>query len=268
VTGTGTGVRTGIRVGRLGSGAAGLAGLLVLVEAAPRLGLVSADHLPPSSTIGVALAGELVSPGFWSALGSTLLGWGIGLLIAAGLALTAGVIIGSVPLLREATASTIEFLRPIPSVALIPLAALMYGSEIGSTLLLVGYAAFWQLLIQVLYGVADVDPVARDTARAYRLSRWDRITFLTIPSALPYIMTGLRLAAAVALILAITAELIIGGPGLGREIGTARSSGAVPTVYALVVAAGLIGVGINAAIRLLERHVLAWHPSVRGEATR
>jgi ABC-type nitrate/sulfonate/bicarbonate transport system permease component len=78
-------------------------------------------------------------------------------------------------------------------------------------------------------------------------------------------MTGFRLAAAVALILAITAELIIGNPGLGREIAVAQTSGAVATMYALVVVAGLLGVAVNLAARALERRVLAWHPSTRRE---
>jgi ABC-type nitrate/sulfonate/bicarbonate transport system permease component len=78
-------------------------------------------------------------------------------------------------------------------------------------------------------------------------------------------MTGLRLAAAVAFILAVTAELVIGGPGLGQQIAVAQSSGAISTVYALIVVAGLIGIVVNAAVRLLERRVLAWHPAMRAE---
>jgi ABC-type nitrate/sulfonate/bicarbonate transport system permease component len=63
----------------------------------------------------------------------------------------------------------------------------------------------------------------------------------------------------------VTAELVIGSPGLGAEIQVAQSSGAVPTVYALIVVAGVVGIGVNAAVRLLERRVLAWHPAVRSE---
>jgi ABC-type nitrate/sulfonate/bicarbonate transport system permease component len=248
-------------------GGLGLLGFLLVLEAVPRVGLVSERYLPPASDILRQLARTLNGLTFWSALADTLKGWGIGLAIALVMALTLGMVIGSVPWLRAATSSTIEFLRPIPSVALIPLAVLMFGTKLQSTLLLVTYAAFWQVLIQVLYGVADVDPVAQDTARSYRLGRWARIRYLVWPTALPYVMTGLRLAAAVALILAITAELIIGSPGLGREIAVAQSSGAVVIVYALVVATGLLGVIINVLVRLLERRVLAWHVSVRGEAT-
>ncbi|GIH26966.1 nitrate ABC transporter permease [Acrocarpospora phusangensis] len=245
-------------------GAAGLAALLAVLEAAPRLGLVDARFLPPASEILAELGGLLLTPGLWIALGETLRGWALGLAIAFVAAVAAGVLIDLVPGLRAASNSTIEFLRPIPSVALIPLATLLFGASLGSTLLLVVYASFWQVLIQVLYGVADVDTVARDTARSYGLGRWSYIRHLVWPTALPYVMTGVRLAAAVAFILAITAELVIGSPGLGLEIQTAQSGGAVPTVYALVVLTGLIGIAVNVGVRALERRVLAWHPSVRG----
>jgi ABC-type nitrate/sulfonate/bicarbonate transport system permease component len=247
-------------------GLLGLAGLVAVVELLPQVGLVSPDYLPPSSEIGRALADEVAEGAFWTALRETVVAWAIGLSIAVGAGVVAGVIIGSIPFLRALTASTIEFLRPIPSVALIPLAVLLYGTELRSSLLLIVYASFWQVLIQVIYGVQDVDPVAEDTARSYGLGVWARIRYVLWPTALPYVITGIRLAAAVALILAVTAELIIGAPGLGREIAVAQSSNAVPLTYALVVVCGLLGVLINVAARAAERRVLAWHQSVRGEA--
>jgi ABC-type nitrate/sulfonate/bicarbonate transport system permease component len=246
-------------------GLAGLAGLLVLVEVLPHTGLVSADFLPPTSRIGSALLDELADGAFWAALRDTLVAWAIGLAIAVSAGIAAGIMIGSVPALRALTASTIEFLRPIPSVALIPLAVLLYGTELRSTLMLVVYASFWQVLIQVLYGVQDVDPVADETARSYGLRAWARIRYVLWPTALPYVMTGVRLAAAVALVLAITAELVIGAPGLGSRIAVAQASNAVPSMYALIAVTGLLGVTINLAARATERRLLSWHQSVRGE---
>lgn len=248
-------------------GLAGLAGLLLLVELMPRLGLVSDRYLPPTSRIAVALGDEVSTDVFWFALSDTLTAWGVGLLIATVTGVTAGIVIGMVPLLRTATASTIEFLRPIPSVALIPLAVLLYGSDLRSTLLLVVYAAFWQVMIQVIAGVQDVDPVAAETARSYRFGRWVRIRYLLWPTALPYLFTGVRLAAAVALVLAVTAELVIGAPGLGAQIAVAQTSNAVPALYALIVVTGLLGVVINLLARAAERRLLGWHHSVRGEAS-
>ena len=244
---------------------AGIAVLVVLVELIPRAGLVSESYLPPSSRILAALGREAADGAFWRAVGDTLIGWALGLLIAVVAGVAFGILIGAVPVLRAATASTVEFLRPIPSVALIPLAVLLYGTDLGSTLLLVVYAAFWQVLVQVLYGVADVDPVADETARSFRFTAWARIRYVLWPTALPYVFTGVRLAASVALVLAVTTELVIGSPGLGALIGVAQTSNAVPTMYALIVVTGLLGVTINLAARAVERRTLAWHQSVRGE---
>ncbi len=246
-------------------GAAGLAAFLALAEAVPRLGLVREDHFPPAGRIAAALGAEVTDGAFWTALGDTLTGWALGLAIAVCAGVVVGVVVSVVPYLREATASTVEFLRPIPSVALIPLAVLLYGTELGSVLLLVVYAAFWQVLVQVLYGVQDVDPVAEETARSYGLGTWARIRYVLWPTALPYVMTGVRLAASVALILAITAELVIGAPGLGSRIAVAQTSQAVPEMYALIVVTGLLGLLINVGARTVERRALAWHQSVRGE---
>ncbi|WP_369264070.1 ABC transporter permease [Streptomyces sp. R35] len=246
-------------------GAAGLAAFLALGEVVPRVGIVKEAYFPPTSRIASAFWDEITDGAFWSALGDTLTGWALGLAIAVGAGIVVGVLVSVVPYLREATASTIEFLRPIPSVALIPLAVLLYGTELRSVLLLVVYASFWQILIQVLYGVQDVDPVAEETARSYGLGTWARVRHVLWPTALPYVMTGVRLAASVALILAITAELVIGAPGLGARIAVAQTSQAVPEMYALIVVTGLLGLLINVGARTVERRALAWHQSVRGE---
>lgn len=246
-------------------GLAGVLGLMALVELVPRLDVVDRRFLPPFSEMVAALAGQLASAEFWVSLTATIRGWAVGLAIAVAAGVVLGIVIGSIPLLRAATNSTIEFLRPIPSVALIPLAVLLYGSDMRATLILVVYASFWQVLVQVLYGVRDVDPVARETARSYRFRRWTQVRTVIWPTALPYVMTGFRLAAAVALILEITGELIIGSPGLGAQIKVAQSSGAVDTMYALVIVTGVFGVLVNLLARFAERRVLAWHPSVRGE---
>jgi ABC-type nitrate/sulfonate/bicarbonate transport system permease component len=194
-----------------------------------------------------------------------MLTWLVTLLIAIGVAVPLGLLLGSVPSVRVATRVIVEFLRPIPSVALIPLVIVLYGVTIRSTLVLVVYASFWQVLVQVLHGVADVDPVAHDTARSYGLGRWARVRYLVWPTALPYVVTGVRLAIAVALILTVTGELVIGSPGLGKEIDLAQQSGAVPDVYALIVVTGLLGVLANVGTRAVERRLLAWHAAARRE---
>ncbi|HCT80612.1 MAG TPA: ABC transporter permease [Micromonosporaceae bacterium] len=255
----------GRRTSRTALGLAGLVALLAAAEVLPRAGLVPAEFAPPASRIAVALADQAGDLTFWFAVRDTLVAWAVGLAIAVAAGVVLGIAIGSVPFVRAFTASTIEFLRPIPSVALIPLAVLLFGTRLPSTLMLVVYASFWQVLIQTLAGVADVDPVAEDTARSFGLGMWARIRHVTWPTALPYVMTGVRLAATVALVLAVTAELIIGSPGLGQHIAVAQASQAVPEMYALIVVTGLLGVIVNICFRAVERRVLWWHPSVSRE---
>lgn len=250
---------------RLVLGVAGVVTLLVVLEVVPRVGLVDARFLPPFSQMAGALVERVQTGGFWTALRQTLTTWAVGLGVAVVAGIVLGMVIGSVGVLRSLTASTIEFLRPIPSVALIPLAVLLFGTGMESTLLLVVYAAFWQILVQVLSGVQDVDPVARDTARSYRFRFLTEGYRLVWPTVLPYAVTGFRLAASVALILTVTGELIIGTPGLGQLVAVAQQSGAVASMYALVIVAGLLGVVVNVFARLVERRVLHWHPSVRLE---
>lgn len=246
-------------------GLAGILGFLLTWELIPRLGIIDARYLPPASEVIAALLVDFGLTAFWVSVGETMKAWFLGLLIAVVAAVLLGFIIGSSTFLRKATHSTVEFLRPIPSVALIPLAVLLFGVKIESSLLLIVYASFWQILIQVLYGVADVDMVANNTAKTYGLGTMARIRYVVFPTALPYLMTGVRLAGAVALVLAITAELVIGSPGLGREIALAQSGGAISGMYALVLATGLIGVLINMLMRFIEKKTLAWHSSVRSE---
>ena len=166
-------------------------------------------------------------------------------------------------MLYHAFRPAIEFLRPIPSVALIPLAILVYGTGLQSKVFLVAFASIWPLLIQTIYGARDLDPIALETARSFRIRRSDRILRVTLMGAVPYIATGLRISSATALILAITAELIVGSAGLGREINIARQGGAVDIMYALIVTTGLVGWGLNSLFAAGERRVLHWHPSHR-----
>lgn len=247
-------------------GITGIIGFLAVWELAPRVGIVEPQFLPPASEVIASLITDFGLTAFWLAVGETMLAWAAGLVMAILLAVVLGFVIGLSAFLRKFTHSTVEFLRPIPSVALVPLAVLLFGVRIESTLMLVVYASFWQVFIQVLYGVADVDNVAMQTAKSYGLGTLARVRHVVFPTALPYLMTGIRLAASVALILAITAELVIGSPGLGREIALAQSGGAISGMYALVLATGLIGVAINLLMRFIERKTLSWHSSIRSEA--
>lgn len=211
--------------------------------------------------------GSLISTSpFWSAIGHTLHSWAIGLGISLLIAVPAGLVLGSSDLLYRLFRVTIDFLRTIPPVAVLPLALLLYGAREKMVLLLVVFGSVWPLLLQSMYGVHQVDPVARDVARSYRFRRRDLVFSVVVPSAAPFIATGIRLAATISLLLVVGAELLGSTPGLGRSIALAEQNQHIPTMYAFVVATAGLGVLLNLALRRLEGVVLTWHSSQRARA--
>src|SRR4051794_22123919 len=244
----------------------GVLAVLVLTELVVRAGLISSRYFPTVTDMASALVEQLGQGAYWTAIAHTLAGWAIGLAIAIAIAVPVGLLLGFNEVLHRAFRPAIEFLRPVPSVALIPLAILVYGTGLQSTVFLVAFAATWPLLIQTIYGARDLDPIALETARSFRIRRSDRILRVTLMGAVPYIAPGRGVAPAPALFLATTAELIIGSAGLGREINLARQGGAVELMYALIVTTGLLGWGLNSLFAAGERRVLHWHPSQRKAA--
>src|SRR5690606_36332447 len=119
------------------------------------------------------------------------------------------------------------------------------------------------ILIATIYGMRDIEPVALETARSFRARPHDRLLRVVLPSAVPYIATGLRVASTTALILCVTAELVIGSPGLGQAITVAQAGGQYRLMYALIIATGLLGVLLNLVFVAIEKRVLRWHPSQR-----
>ena len=142
---------------------------------------------------------------------------------------------------------TVEFLRPIPSVALIPVLVLVYGTRSSLTIALGAFAAAFPLLFQAMYGIADVDPVALDTGRVFRMGRVVRMRWIVLPSCAPYLATGLRISASVALILVVTGEYMVGVPGLGQKVLVTQSGAAYDQMYAWIVVTGLVGLLVNLA---------------------
>jgi ABC-type nitrate/sulfonate/bicarbonate transport system permease component len=239
---------------------------LGLWELISRTEVISQRDLPAMSTTVQALWTMVQTSVFRTALGETVRGWAIGLGLAALLATPIGIALGSSDFAASAFRVPIEFLRPIPSAALIPLLFLTLGTTLKSEIFLATFGAFWPLLVQTMYGVRDVDPIAIDTARSFRLGRTERFFRVTLPSALPYIFTGIRISSTVALILAFTAELFMGTPGLGQRLNYVETFGLNDQIYALALATGFLGVAIHFAVSAVERRVLRWHPSQRKEA--
>ena len=210
--------------------------------------------------------GMLGTRELWGAIGDTVDAWVRAMLIATLVGVPLGLLIGASRVAALLCRSTIEFLRPIPSVALIPVLVLIYGTRSSLTVALGALAAAFPLLFQAMYGVRDIDPVVKDVGRAHGLGWWLRLRHITVPSCAPFLATGLRISGSVALILVVTGEYVVGVPGLGQKVFIAQSSGAYDRAYAWIVVTGMLGLLVNLVFRTVERRYLWWHPSQRAEA--
>lgn len=209
-------------------------------------------------------AARLVTSGrFIADTGATLEAWALGLLITTVIAVPLGLLLGSLPGVRFATRAIVEFLRPIPSVALILLVSLIVGSGLRMTLTLIVYGCAWPILYNTIAGLDDVDPVAKDTLRAFGFGRGSIAWRVSLPSAAPFIATGVRIASAIALILDIGAGYVLGrinGPGIGAFIADASSgAGNTPLILAATFWAGILGLVLNGLLLWAERRLLPWH---------
>ncbi|GAA2399072.1 ABC transporter permease [Nonomuraea africana] len=237
--------------------ALGVLGFLLLLEAAGRLGLIEA--LPPVSVVLVTAAGLAADGAFLADVGATLAACAAGLLIAILTAVPAGLLLGTVPAVERSVRPLVEFLRPIPSLSLIPLAMFVWTDSQDAKIALIVYTCSWPLLINTMYGLADVDPIAKDTLRGFGFGPMAVLWRVSLPSTAPFIATGVRIAVSVTLIVAVSVELISGGGGgIGTYLVQAGSANRVDRMLAATVWAGALGLAANALFTAAEKRLLRW----------
>jgi NitT/TauT family transport system permease protein len=232
----------------------------LILELVTRLELVPPIYLPRASTVVRRMVELLQDPKFLSHVVATLHAWAVGLALATLISVPIGILIGTSELAYKMTSPLIEFMRPIPSVALIPLGILLWGQGFSMKVILVAYAATWPILFNTLYGVHDVDPIAVQTARCFGLKQSAILRRISLPSAAPFIFTGIRISAAIALIVVIGAELLASADsGIGSYILFVSSNGGqMDSVLASAAIAGIIGALINSALGLIDRRLFGW----------
>ena len=219
---------------------------------------IDTSAFPTATDVLSALPALVASASFWIAIGNTLSSALVGLLIGAVIAIPLGLMLASSRAADLSTTAIIEFLKPIPVVALLPLALLMFGTTFQMKVVLIVFGTVWPLLIQVIYGVRNVDPLALAAARTFHISRARRFLFVILPSAAPSIGTGLRIAGVGALLLGIVTELVGGAPGVGREIARAQSAARFDDLYAYILVIGTIGILLNGLLDLIEKRTISW----------
>jgi NitT/TauT family transport system permease protein len=232
----------------------------LILEFVTRLELVPPIYLPRASTVVRRMVELLQDPKFLRHVLATLHAWAVGLALATLISVPIGILIGTSELTYKMTSPLIEFMRPIPSVALIPLGILLWGQGFSMKVILVAYAATWPILFNTVYGVHDVDPIAVETARCFGLKQTAILRRICLPSAAPFIFTGIRISAAIGLIVVIGAELLASADsGIGSYIlFVSLNGGQMDSVLAGAAIAGIVGAMINSALGLIDRRFFGW----------
>jgi ABC-type nitrate/sulfonate/bicarbonate transport system permease component len=228
-----------------------------LAEAGVRLFDLHDSVAAPSATFA-ALAEGMSSGALSGEIGTTLASYAEGFALAVVTGVVLGVAIGSSRTLLAASSVVIEFLRPIPAVAFIPLAILFFGLGLPMRRFVIAYAAVWPILLNTLYGVRGTDRVLHDVARTSGVGGLGALARVTLPAALPSIATGVRVSASIALLVAVTAEFVTGTEGIGAYMQRQQFAYRLPELYAAVVLVGVLGYAINALLRAAERRVVFW----------
>jgi ABC-type nitrate/sulfonate/bicarbonate transport system permease component len=238
--------------------AALLAAVVALWWAASHGGWISRVFLPtPEATIaslreGLA-DGELAA--FTAATAwRMVLGW----LLASAAGVLLGVFIGVSTTARAYLQPMLEFIRPLPASALLPLAIAIFGLSPAMVLSVVAFGAMWPVLLGTIHGLASVEPRLQEVARCLDLGRAATVWKIGLPNALPDILAGMRLALTVALIVSVVGEMIASQAGLGQAILLAARSFRASELFAGIVLLGLIGLASNALLALAERQWLKW----------
>jgi NitT/TauT family transport system permease protein len=245
---------------RVALGAVGVVACAALVELLVRSSGVDHALVPPPTAIAAAAARLLVDPAFLGHVLATVAAWGFGLAIATVVGVGLGALIGASRPLQTASRPVIELLRPIPSVALIPLVVLLIGRGLDMKVVLVAYAASWPILLNTIAGVRSIDRVTLDTARSLRLPARTVLARIVVPASGPFVLGGVRIAAGVALVLAVSAELVAGGrDGIGVWMLAVSQPGVDrgPLVAGILLT-GALGLLLTGVVALLQRRLVPW----------
>ena len=248
-----------MRLRRIALGGLFPVALIVAWELLSRAGVLSEDGFSRPSLFSQALVKALADGTLIRQTGETFSAALLGLAIAAVSGIAIGAILGLFRPLERAATLTIDALRPVPSVALIPLGILIFGFSRNMSASVAAFACFWPILIVTISSVRGIDPRLIEVGRVMGFSTTRRILKFALPAATPGIMVGVRVAAGISIVVTVTTEIVSNPRGLGYGMTIAAQSLQADLVWATLLWVGVIGFLFNWSLAALERKWLAWY---------
>jgi ABC-type nitrate/sulfonate/bicarbonate transport system permease component len=230
---------------------------LILWELAGWTVFTPGDTTARPSGVVVALATVLRDGSLATATFETLVTAALGFAIAAVVGLAIGIPLGLSRVLRGIASPAIEMLRPIPSVALIPLGLLIFGFGVRMEVMIVAFACVWPVLLVAISAVRGIEPRPIEVARALELGSFERARKIVLPFVLPRLFVGFRLAAGIALVVAVTVEIAVNPQGVGYALMLAQQNLRPDLAYGFLIWIGVLGWLLNVILQLVERRYFA-----------
>ncbi|MDB5506727.1 MAG: transporter permease [Devosia sp.] len=238
--------------------------IIFVWEALSRFGVIRAHVLPAPSAVATAFWKLLVSGELLENIGvSTARALG-GLVIGGAIGFALGLANGLSIRSRELTDTTLQMIRNVPHLALIPLVILWFGIDEEAKLFLVALGVFFPIYVNTLLGIQTVDPQLVEMAKTYGMSRLELFRRVILPGALPSIFVGLRYALGIMWLTLIVAETIAAQSGIGHMAMEAREFLMLDVVVLSILIYALLGKLADSIARLFERLSLQWHPAYQG----
>lgn len=237
-------------------GPAVLAALVLLLELATRIGWVNAVLVPPPSSVAQRIVAVVAGGSVFAPLGRTLYLLALAYAIGCTLAIALGIAMGRSRRVHGLLEPLVEVLRPLPKPALLPPLMLFLGLGDTMKITAVSLGVFFPVLINTIQGVRGVDPVLVDVARTLQHPRLAVLWKVVLPSAMPLVLAGMRIALGIALVLVVIAEMMAGTGGIGYLIIDLQRSFRIVDMYAWVVILAVLGYALNALFVRIERHAL------------
>ncbi|TDE39228.1 ABC transporter permease [Actinomadura sp. 6K520] len=242
----------------LALGALGVGILVALWQAACSLDLVARESLPTPGTVALRIKDLAVSSDFRLQVLDTVYTWFLSMALTSAVAVPLGIVLGTVAALYRPTVTVVHALRSVPATVFIPASVLLFGLGLSMKLALTVFAIFGPILLNTVYGVHNTEPQLLTVARSMRWSRFQTLRRVVLPSALPSIVTGIRVASGIALIVIVSVELLGASYGIGTVIVKYQGIPRPDFVYAGIILAGVLGWLLYTTLAAIERRSLPW----------
>lgn len=234
------------------------AAMIGVWEAIARSGIVAPLYLPSASRTFAVIQHGFADGYLLNLTLGTIRHMIFGWLLASLIGIALGSLIGISAAARAYLGPSLEFMRPLPASAMVPIGIALFGLTETMVLAVIAFGAVWPTLLATVHGFATLDQRLVDVSRVLAMSRIELIWKLALPNALPDILAGMRLSLSVALILAVLGEMLANRAGLGELILLSARSFRSAELFAGVILLGLIGLAASACLLAIERRALRW----------